>query len=137
MRPGEEIAQIVPSNAPLVLKAAISPQDISQLAEGQKVQMRVSACPYPDYGTLKGVVSHISEDTIKPIGTGSSGTSSTAAKGGASFYEVTIKPDTLVLGEGKNQCPIQLGMEGKADIISREETALKLFLRKARLFTNF
>ncbi|NJL20595.1 MAG: hypothetical protein HC895_06905 [Leptolyngbyaceae cyanobacterium SM1_3_5] len=27
--------------------------------------MRVSACPYPDYGVLNGHVSRISEDTIK------------------------------------------------------------------------
>ncbi|MDJ0578194.1 MAG: HlyD family efflux transporter periplasmic adaptor subunit, partial [Xenococcaceae cyanobacterium MO_234.B1] len=51
VRSGEEIAQIVPSNAPLVINAAVSPSDISKLEEGQKVQMRVSACPYPDYGT--------------------------------------------------------------------------------------
>ena len=141
VRPGEEIAQIIPSNAPLVLKAGVSPKHISKLAKGQKVQMRVSACPYPDYGTLGGVVSHISEDTIQPQSIGSSAvnsTSKTSNKGGDNgLYEVTIRPDKLMLGEGKNQCPIQLGMEGKADIISREETALKFFLRKARLFTNF
>ncbi len=141
VRPGEEIAQIIPTNAPLVLKASVSPKHISKLAKGQKVQMRVSACPYPDYGTLGGVVSHISEDTIQPQNIGSSAvssTSKTSKKGGDNgLYEVTIRPDKLMLGQGKNQCPIQLGMEGKADIISREETALKFFLRKARLFTNF
>ncbi|MDJ0797900.1 MAG: response regulator [Calothrix sp. MO_167.B12] len=141
VRPGEEIAQIIPTNAPLVLKASVSPKHISKLAKGQKVQMRVSACPYPDYGTLGGVVSHISEDTIQPQSIGSSAvssTSKTSKKGGDNgLYEVTIRPDKLMLGQGKNQCPIQLGMEGKADIISREETALKFFLRKARLFTNF
>ena len=141
VRPGEEIAQIIPTNAPLVLKASVSPKHISKLAKGQKVQMRVSACPYPDYGTLGGVVSHISEDTIQPQSIGSSAvssTSKTSKKGGDNgLYEVTIRPDKLMLGQGKNQCPIQLGMEGKADIISREETALKFFLRKARLFSNF
>ncbi len=141
VRPGEEIAQIIPTNAPLVLKASVSPKHISKLAKGQKVQMRVSACPYPDYGTLGGVVSHISEDTIQPQSIGSSpvsSTSKTSKKGGENgLYEVTIRPNKLMLGQGKNQCPIQLGMEGKADIISREETALKFFLRKARLFSNF
>ncbi len=140
VRLGEEIAQIVPSNAPLVIKAAVSPEDVSKLQKGQKVQTRISACPYPDYGTLKGVVSHISEDTIKvqnnsvstaknpviPISTGTN-----------SFYEVTILPDRFFLGKDNNQCTIQPGMQGRADIISRKETVLKFMLRKARLIINW
>ena len=139
VRSGEEIAQIVPSNAPLVVNAAVSPSDISKLEEGQKVQMRVSACPYPDYGTLKGVVSQISEDTIKPQGNGATAPTTASSQKAATvdtFYQVTISPESLFLGRGKNQCPIQLGMEGRADIISREETVLKFLLRKARLITD-
>ena len=49
---------------------------------------------------------------------------------------MTIKPETLVLGKGKNLCHIQLGMEGRVDIVSREETVLKFFLRKARLIAD-
>ena len=139
VRSGEEIAQIVPSNAPLVVNAAVSPSDISKLEEGQKVQMRVSACPYPDYGTLKGVVSQISEDTIKPQRNGATAPTTASSQKAATvdtFYQVTISPESLSLGTGKNQCPIQLGMEGRADIISREETVLKFLLRKARLITD-
>ncbi len=139
VRSGEEIAQIVPSNATLVVNAAVSPSDISKLEEGQKVQMRVSACPYPDYGTLKGVVSQISEDTIKPQRNGATAPTTASSQKAATvdtFYQVTISPESLSLGRGKNQCPIQLGMEGRADIISREETVLKFLLRKARLITD-
>ncbi|KYC42478.1 hemolysin D [Scytonema hofmannii PCC 7110] len=140
VRMGEEIAQIVPSNAPLAIKAAVSPEDISQLEKGQKVQMRVSACPYPDYGTLKGVVSQISKDTIKSQRSEAlpsvANISIPSWDSNASFYEVTILPDSLSLGRGNHQCTIQLGMEGRADIISRRETVLKYMLRKARLITN-
>jgi multidrug efflux pump subunit AcrA (membrane-fusion protein) len=128
VRLGEQIAQIVPLDAPLEVKAEVSPKDISKLAKGQKVQMRVSACPYPDYGTLKGVVRHISQDTIQP---------QDKSSGVAAFYEVTIGPESLVLGKIGNQCAIQLGMEGRADIITREETVLKFFLRKVRLSADF
>lgn len=58
---GEEIAQIAPSNAPLEVKAAVALQDKNKLKPGQTVKMRVSACPYPDYGTLKGKVKTISQ----------------------------------------------------------------------------
>ncbi|HBL13917.1 MAG TPA: HlyD family secretion protein, partial [Cyanobacteria bacterium UBA11162] len=56
--------------------------------------------------------------------------------GTPSFYEVTIQPERLSLGDGTRQCLIQLGMEGRADIISREETVLQFLLRKARLITD-
>ena len=143
--PGEEIAQIVPTNAPLLVKAAVSPQDKSKLKVGQNVQMRVSACPYPDYGTLKGKVEAISPDAIAPIGNGANGGTTTAsttatrqnAAAVGSFYEVTIEPSSLSLGSGNHQCAIQLGMEGTADIISREESVLQFFLRKARLIADW
>ncbi len=128
-------------NAPLVIKAAVSPGDISKLQKGQRAQMRVSACPYPDYGTLNGVVSHISKDTIKVQGDNSVSTANnhTVPISGAtnSFYEVTILPDKSSLGKGKNQCTIQAGMQGRTDIISRKETVMKFMLRKARLIANW
>ena len=137
VRLGEQIAQIVPSNASLEVKAQVSPKDIGKLANGQNVQMRVSACPYPDYGTLKGQVQTISSDVILPNANGANEPTPSAtdqAKG--TFYEVTIEPESLVLGQGNDQCTLHLGMEGRADIITREETVLKFLLRKARIITD-
>jgi HlyD family type I secretion membrane fusion protein len=122
---GAEVAQIVPSDAPLQVKASVSPQERNRLKAGQKVHMRVSACPYPDYGILKGVVSNISEDTVKPQDSNI-----------PAFYEVTIKPDKYLLNHGDKQCSIQLGMQGRVDIISREETVLQFFLREAKLIAD-
>ena len=141
VRPGEEIAEIVPSDAPLEIKAAVATEDKSKLKLGQNVQMRVSACPYPDYGTLKGKVSQVSADTVKPQHNSTTATDSTTASSqnqnaATAFYEVTIQPESLALGQGKNQCLLQLGMDGRADIISREETVLQFLLRKAKLILD-
>ncbi len=137
---GEQIAQIVPSDAPLEVKAAVALQDKNKLKQGQTVQMRVSACPYPDYGTLKGKVKTISPDAIAPQGNAANATAATSASqkmaAVGSFYEVTIEPENLSLGRDKHQCALQLGMEGTVDIISREETVLQFFLRKARLIAD-
>ncbi len=139
VRAGEEIAQIVPKFAPKVIKAVVGSEDKGKLKIGQKVQMRVGACPYPDYGTLNGKVKAISPDAVAPqqndaASTDTNNTSKATAPG--SLYEVTVKPQTLALGHTKNKCQIQLGMDGRADIITREETVLQFFLRKARLITN-
>jgi HlyD family secretion protein len=138
VRPGESIAEIAPSNAPLVLKARVAAQDISkvQLCKKQKVldctqgkvQLRVSAYPYPDYGTLKAAVRAISPDAITPQTSGSDAV--------APYYEVTIQPERPYLVKSDRQYPMQAGMDVTADIISREETVLTFILRKARLLTD-
>ena len=139
VRGGEEVVQIVPKKAPKVIKAAVSSESKDKIKVGQKVQMRVGACPYPDYGTLNGKVKTIAPDTtvFSRNDTGSNETNATSkVTAPGAFYEVTIEPEKLALGRTQKKCQIQLGMDGRADIITREETVLKFFLRKARLITD-
>ncbi len=140
VRSGEEIAQIAPNNTKVMAKSSVSSEDVSKVKVGQPVHVRISACPHPDYGTLKGKVTAISPDAIAPQAQGAnpnSGTTASKMMTGGAFYEVSIEPENLVLSQGKSQCQISLGMQGRADIISREETVLQFFLRKAKLITDF
>lgn len=125
---GEDIAKIVPKDAPLVVKAQVNSQDIGKVEIGQRVQMRVSAYPYTDYGTLNGTVQVIAPDATKPQGSD--------AAASTSYYEVTIKPERLYLARGARHYPIEAGMDITADIISRQEKVLAFILRKARLLTD-
>ena len=134
LQPGQEITQIIPENFQLEMKAAVTSQDISKLKVGQEVHMKVAACPYPDYGTLKGKVSQIAKDTIMPHQ--QKNHNSQVLKTTTPVYEVLITPHSNTFGREKNQCLLELGMESQADIISREETVLQFLLRKARLTTN-
>jgi HlyD family secretion protein len=135
VRASDAVAEIAPNNTPLVIKAMISTQDIKNVAVGQEVQLRVDACPYPDYGTLKGVVHAVSPDVIvSQNNTGSATTTSPSP--GVSYFEATIQPESFVFGHNNHQCHIQSGMDAKADIISKQETALQFMLRKARLITD-
>jgi HlyD family type I secretion membrane fusion protein len=134
VRPGEAIAQIAPSNIPFVVNAYVTAQDIGKVEVGQKVQLRVSAYPYPDYGTLKGVVTMVAPDATFPNSDSSKQGSPPA---GAAHYEVTIGIERPYLTKDDRQYPIQAGMEARADIISREETTLNFVLRKARLISDF
>jgi multidrug efflux pump subunit AcrA (membrane-fusion protein) len=138
VQPGQAIAQIAPSQAPLVVKARVDAADISKVrlcktpavaecSEG-KVIMRISAYPYPDYGTINGAVRRITADAITPP--------TNSNLGVLPYYEVTIQPDKLHLTKGNQTYAIQSGMEVTADIISKQETVLTFILRKARLLTN-
>ena len=127
--PGEVAASIAPFNAPLLIKAQVPAQDIDKVNPEQAVQMQISACPYPDYGVLKGAVKTVAPDAL-PTENNNPGVPSQAT------YEVTIQPETSFVGESDHQCQLQAGMEGKASIISRQETVLQFILRKIRLLSN-
>jgi HlyD family secretion protein len=136
VRPSEPIAEIIPQNTPLVLKAMIPTNEIKKVAMNQKVQLRLDACPYPDYGTLNGVVNTISPDAITPQNNNAGAGTSASTNGGVSYFEATIQPTSLSFNNHNHTCTIQAGMNAKAEIISKEETVLQYMLRKARLITD-
>lgn len=135
---GQSIAQIAPSQAALTIKARVAAQDISSIQICQRsavadcktgrVQLRISAYPYPDYGILRGAVRAISADTIVP--------QTQSPNAALPYYEVTIQPEKPYLVKGDRSYPLKPAMEVNADIVAQEETVLKFLLRKARLLTS-
>ena len=116
---GGAIAKIAPSESSLIIKAAVATSEISLVKIGQPVRMRVSSCPYTDYGMLLGEITAISPDVI--------------TQADSTAYEVTIQPQNTVLEQGTRQCTIQSGMDGRADIITEEETLLRYLIRKLKI----
>ncbi|MBV6622761.1 MAG: HlyD family efflux transporter periplasmic adaptor subunit [Rivularia sp. (in: Bacteria)] len=129
LRPGEIVARIAPDNAALEIKAQVEARDIDKVKPKQKVQIQVSACPYPDFGTFKGTVKKVAADST-PVNPENTNLPKLAA------YEVTIKPDKLFAVKDGKKCYLLPGMEGKASIISRRETIMQFVLRKARIISN-
>lgn len=141
IRAGDSLAQIAPAGADLVLRAMVANQDIDHVALGQRVKVKVEACPYPDYGVLEGTVRSVAAD----VSSASSRANETTNPGGSAnqgsgqrdrTFEVVVEPDHHVLEKGGRQCPIQPGMTGSASIISRQETFLQFLLRRGRLWSN-
>ena len=132
VHPGDRLAQIIPTGTPLNIKAYVAISDISNVKVGQKVQMRVSACPYTDYGVGSGRVRAVSADA-KPLQRNVGNAPQQPQAAVNDIYEVTIEPDNLKLNRGNNECQIRSGMDGRADIISKEETVFQFILRKSRL----
>ena len=132
LQAGESIAEVVPDYAALVIKAMIPTAEINKIAIDQKVQFRVDACPYPDYGIAKGIVKTISPDAI--ISQRKDATITNSSR--INYFEVTIKPESNSFTNNDHHCLLRAGMNATAEIISREETALQFMLRKARLITD-
>ena len=135
LRPGDAIAQFIPQNADAVIKAMIPTSEVTKVTVDQNVQLRFEACPYPDYGTLKGVVTTVSPDAISPQNN-TDGVTLQSSNSSGNYFETMIKPKNLSFGKGNKQCRVKVGMKATADIISKQETALEFLLRKARLITD-
>ena len=134
---GDLIAQISPSQVPLLVKASVTSRDIAKVETGQTVQLRVFACPYTDFGTLQGNIIAISPDIFQPIQEKNTTTSSSTDTNSVSgTYEVTIEPISHSLIKDRQECQLKSGMKAKAQIITKEETILIFILRKARLITQ-
>lgn len=123
---GDEVATIAPLNSTLEIKAFVPAREIDKVEVGQTTQMRVSACPYSDFGTLMGEVIAISADTKN-----SSPSEPTASAN--SNYELSVEPKSEKLDSNNRNCIIRSGMEGSIDIISRKETVLQFLFRKAKI----
>ena len=79
------------------------------------------ACPYPDYGILRGIVDTISPNAVK-----------STSNNNADLYQVAIEPKDNYVGTASS-CKLKSGMTGSVDIITEKETVFKFMIRKTRL----
>ncbi|MFO7629705.1 MAG: HlyD family efflux transporter periplasmic adaptor subunit [Prochlorococcaceae cyanobacterium] len=134
---GEELARIAPSQAGLLVKLLVPSQDITNVEVGQRADLRIAGCPYPDYGTLKAKVVSIAPEASLPSSPDRTAASAAAPPPiQAGGYEVTLRPDGTVLRSKTRSCDLRIGMDLSADITTRLETVLGFLLRKARLSTG-
>lgn len=61
----EPFFTIVPLNVELRMEADVAPKDVGQIKVGDPVRVKLDALPFQKFGSLKGEVLLISEDTLK------------------------------------------------------------------------
>jgi multidrug efflux pump subunit AcrA (membrane-fusion protein) len=137
---GQELARIAPLESDPLVKVLVSSEDIGNVNVGQRADLRIAGCPYPDFGTLKAEVLSMSPDATTLSATSGSGGSGGSPGGSdpgsmplGSGYEVTLRPERTKLRSGSRSCSLRLGMNITADITTRQETVLNFLLRKMRL----
>ena len=116
LKPGEDILEIVPVDAKLLVAVRVKPSDIAFIYYGQKATVKFTAYDYAIYGGLSGKVVLISPDTIKD-------------EKGDTFYEVKIQTDKSYLTRNGKQLKIMQGMTVKADIITGRKSVLDYILK--------
>ncbi|WP_169777361.1 HlyD family type I secretion periplasmic adaptor subunit [Campylobacter mucosalis] len=117
IKPGENIAEIVPLEDKLVAEIKVKPADVAFLRPGLSTMVKFTAYDFSVYGGLTGKVTQISADT------------ETNEKTGESHYLVRIETDKNYLGSEEKPLRIKVGMVVNADIITGKKTILDYLLK--------
>ncbi|MEL7035995.1 MAG: HlyD family efflux transporter periplasmic adaptor subunit [Cyanobacteria bacterium J06592_8] len=123
------IAQMVPTQVPLVFKGWVSEKDIARIEKNQSVRLQINVYPFQEYGMLEARVQRISLN-----GTALQASTRPTSK---AYYEVLIQPESTYLIKGNHQYGIYTGMEGTANILVTQEHLLSWVLKKTKLVTDF
>lgn len=128
VKPGDNLVEIVPSGANLLVEVKLKPSDIAFIYPGQKAVVKFSAYDFAIYGALEGKVVHISADA------------STNEKD-ETFYTVRIQTDKSYMEHKGKRLQIIPGMTVSADIVTGEKSVLDYILKpilktKQHMFTE-
>lgn len=115
IRPGDSIAEIVPSDARLLVEAQIRPEDISNVHHGQQARIKFTAYKYRNSTMVSGKVTYVAGDRLIDRSTG------------MPYYSATIEADAESLREA-GDLRIQAGMPAEVYIEGSKQTALQYLI---------
>lgn len=126
LQSGEEIMRIVPDDASLEIEAYVENKDIGFVKVGQEAIIKVESFPFTRFGTLDGVVTHVSHDAIpEPDATNAEGMPTKSKKdsffGGAQrtqnlVFQVLLKTNQDYMAVEGVRIPLTSGMAVTAEI---------------------
>ena len=128
VKPGDDLVEIVPKGANLLVEVKLKPSDIAFIYPGQKAVVKFSAYDFAIYGALEGKVVLISADA-------------TTNQKDETFYTVRIQTDKSYLEHKGKRLNIISGMTVNADIVTGQKSVLDYILKpilktKQHMFTE-
>jgi HlyD family secretion protein len=112
IRPGDQIADIVPSDAVLMVEARIRPEDINNVRLDQHARLKFTALKYRNNAMVNGTVTYVSGDRL------------TDSRNGQTWYSalVAVDPASLHLS---GDIVLQAGMPAEVFIEGSTQTTLQ------------
>ncbi len=115
IRPGEPIADIVPSGAALMVEARVRTEDINNVRLGQPARIKFTGLKYRNYAMVNGSVTYVAGDRL------------TDGRSGQSWYSalVTVDPASLQMS---GDIALQAGMPAEVFIEGSTQTTLQYLM---------
>ena len=118
VNPGDLIAEIAPQQAPLILKAQMTPPESGSLDVGMPVKLKFDAYPFQDYGIVEGKLVNISP-TTKVIDT---------EEGKTESYELDVELDRNYIQAKNKRVALRPGQTATAEVIVRQRRLIDFVL---------
>jgi epimerase transport system membrane fusion protein len=112
IRPGDQIADIVPSDTQLMVEAHIRPEDIANVQLGQAARVKFTAFKYRNSMMVAGKVTYVSGDRL------------VERQSGEPYYSAMILADARALAS-LGDFKLQAGMPAEVYIEGTKQTALQ------------
>lgn len=119
LQAGQTVASIVPADAPLVVEARVSNQDIAFVEPGLPAKLKLDAFPFQEYGAVEGTVSAVAPDAQ-------------LNEDGSSFYKVLITPRQTSINARGKAVALRPGLALGAEIITERKSILSLLFEPFR-----
>ena len=115
IRAGDVLMEIVPRQVQLAARAEVAPADIGFIAQGQPVNIRLSAFDFTRFGVLKGKVQRIGANTLQE-------------QNKEPFYPVKVELMSQALAQADDDLDLRVGMRGTADVVIGQRRVLDYLL---------
>jgi adhesin transport system membrane fusion protein len=116
IKPGEPLAEIVPSEDQLVVEAQLKPEDVALVRPGMTARVKLTAYDSAVFGGFEAKVAYVAADA-------------TVTQDGKNFYLIKLEsPKPFFRGVSK-ELPIMPGMVAQVDIITGKRTFLQYIFK--------
>ena len=116
IRPGDQIAEIVPSDARLMIEARIRPEDVNNVHLDQRARIKFTAFKYRSTLMVDGKVTYVSGDVLVDRARN------------FPYYSVMILADADSLRSAGEQLKLQAGMPAEVYIEGAKQTPLQYLM---------
>ena len=112
IKAGDKVVDIVPGEDRLVIEAKLPTQDIGYIQIGQTADVKLASADAPRFGSLNGVVTTISPDTL-------------ITDDGVPYYKVRVTTDRSFFERGAQRYQLFPGMQVMANIKTGKRTVFQ------------
>lgn len=121
VRPGDTLMEITPTQTEVLLECSVPPNDRAELQIGLPVVVRVGAYDYSAFGSLRGVVTDISPDTV-------------ANERGERLFRMKVSISAAAVKQFAHT--LSPGMAATADVVVGQRMVFEYLLRPLRDAAN-
>lgn len=111
----EKLISVIPKDVPLVIKATVMNQDIGFIKDGMEAAIKIDTYNFQKYGLLRGIVKHISDDSIDDEKLGP-------------VFEVYIEPTEKTLFVEGETVTLNSGMSVTAELKVGKRRIIEFFI---------